>query len=213
MIALKSQARELLILATWRSVLRDRILVIDGHPDASRDRLCHALADAYVTGARSSGLEIRLITVSELEFALLRTAKEFDQPPEDTGILRAREDLLWCNHIVLVFPLWLGGAPSLLRGFFEQVARGSFVAETSGKGIRQKLKGRSARLIVTMGMPALAYSLIFHEHGVRNVMQGILGFGGVTPIRRTLLGAVETGDTKRKQARIEAVRRLGAAGA
>ncbi len=193
--------------------MRDRILVIDGHPDASRDRLCHALADAYVTGARSSGLETRLITVSELDFPLLRTAQEFNELPDNTGILRAREDLVWCNHVVLVFPLWLGGAPSLLRAFFEQVARGSFVAEASGRGIQQKLKGRSARLIVTMGMPAFAYSLIFREHGVRNVMQGILGFGGISPIHRTLFGAVEAGDAKRQTARIEVVRKLGASGA
>jgi putative NADPH-quinone reductase len=193
--------------------MRDRILVIDGHPDASRDRLCHALADAYVTGARSSGLETRLITVSELDFPLLRTAREFSEPPDNPGILRAREDLVWCNHVALVFPLWLGGAPSLLRAFFEQVARGSFVAEASGRGIQQKLKGRSARLIVTMGMPAFAYSFIFHEHGVRNVMQGILGFGGISPIHRTLFGAVEAGDAKRQTARIEVARKLGASGA
>jgi putative NADPH-quinone reductase len=193
--------------------MRDRILVIDGHPDPSRERLCHALADAYIAGARSSGLQTRLITVSELQFPLLRTANEFAQSPELPGIIRSREDLLWCNHIVLVFPLWLGGAPALLRSFFEQVARNSFVAETSGRGIKQKLKGRSGRIIVTMGMPALAYSLLFHEHGVRNVMQGILGFGGVHPIRRTLFGAVEASDRAPNLARIETVRRLGVQGA
>lgn len=193
--------------------MRDRILVVDGHPDPSRDRLCHALADAYVTGARSSGLETRLITVAELEIPLLRTAKEFAQAPDDPGVLRAREDLMWCNHIVLVFPLWLGGAPAVLRSFFEQIARASFIAETSGRGIHQKLKGRSGRLIVTMGMPALAYSLMFHEHGVRNVMQGILGFGGVSPIRRTLFGAVEAGDARSQLHRLDIVRRLGASGA
>ena len=147
-----------------------------------------------------------------MSFPMLRTEADFASPPEDAAILRARDDLLWCDHVVIIFPLWLGGAPALLRAFFEQIARGSFVAETAGRGIRQKLKGRSARLIVTMGMPAPIYSLVFHEHGVRNVMQGILGFGGIAPIKRTLFGAMEAASPQTQRARLLAVQQLGAEG-
>lgn len=192
--------------------MSERILVIDGHPDAKRERFCHALAEAYIEGARASGKQTRLLTVSEMEFALLRTVADFASPPSDPAILRARDDLMWCDHVAIVFPLWLGGAPALLRAFFEQIARAGFVAETAGRGIQQKLKGRSARLIVTMGMPAPIYSLVFHEHGVRNVMQGILGFGGIAPIRRTLFGAVGSANAQTQQARLKAVQQLGAEG-
>ncbi|MES1201940.1 MAG: NAD(P)H-dependent oxidoreductase [Pseudomonadota bacterium] len=192
--------------------MRENILVIDGHPDPARQRLGHALAEAYCDGARATGKEVRLITVAESEFPLLRTAADFATPPVSPAILRAREDLLWAHHIVLIFPLWLGGAPALLRGFLEQVARASFVAETDGRGIRPKLKGKSARVIVTMGMPALIYRLMFHEHGVRNIMQGVLGFGGIAPIRRTLFGAIEApGGNQKKQ--LAVVHRLGRDGA
>lgn len=161
--------------------MANRILVVDGHPDPSRERFCHALTEAYVEGARSTGKETRLISVAEAAFPLLRTAAEFGTAPDAPAILRAREDMVWADHIVLIFPLWLGGAPALLRGFLEQIARGAFVAEISKRGVQQKLKGKSARLIVTMGMPAPIYRLWFREHGVRNIMQGILGLGGVAP--------------------------------
>jgi putative NADPH-quinone reductase len=193
--------------------LPSRILILDGHPDRDRSRFCHALAEAYVAGARSAGKEARLLTISEIGIPFLRTAAEFSTPPDSAEILRARDDFLWCDHLVIVFPLWLGGAPSLLRAFFEQVARGGFVAETSGRGIRQKLKGRSARLIVTMGMPSFAYSLMFREHGVRNIMQGVLGFGGIAPVRRTLFGGVETAGAHVQRARLAKVRQLGCDGA
>ena len=189
-----------------------RILIIDGHPDPARERFCHALCEAYGEGARSAGKETRLLTVAEADFPLLRTAPEFAGAPDSAIVLRAREDLLWCDHIVLVFPLWLGGAPALLRGFLEQVARGSFVAETTGRGIKQNLKGRSARLIVTMGMPALIYRLMFHEHGVRNIMQGVLGFGGIAPRRRTLFGMVESVSAKQRQSWLDKVRAMGREG-
>jgi putative NADPH-quinone reductase len=63
-----------------------------------------------------------------------------------------QRDIEWADHIVMVFPLWLGSSPALVPAFLEQVACGGFFAETSGRGIRQKLKNKSARLIVTMGI-------------------------------------------------------------
>ena len=189
--------------------MRDKILIIDGHPDPAPQRFCHALADAYVNGARASGLETRLITVADADIPLLRTAKEFAELPTQRDVIRARDDIMWSNHIVFIFPLWLGGAPALLHAFLEHVARDSFVAETRGRGIHQKLKGRSAHLIVTMGMPALMYSVLFKERGVRNLMQGVLGFGGVKPIRRTYFGAMEAASARVQTDRIEQVRGFG----
>ena len=186
-----------------------RILIVDGHPDPDRKRYCHALAEAYGEGARQTGNEVRTLTLAEMNITLLRTAREFATAPDDAAIASARADLLWCDHLVLVFPLWLGGAPAMLRALFEQIGRANFMAETSGRGVTPRLEGRSVRLIVTLGMPALAYQLVFHEHGLRNIMQGILGFGGLAPIRRTLFGAIETVSESERQRRIEIVRRLG----
>lgn len=78
----------------------------------------------------------------------------------------------------------------------------------AGRGIQQKLKGKSARLIVTMGMPAFIYQLVFHAHGVKNIMQGVLGFGGVAPIRLTLFGGVETSTLAAHAARFRSVTAL-----
>lgn len=192
--------------------MKNRILVIDGHPDPDRARFCHALASAYLDGARDTGKHVRLLTVAEAAFPLLRTETEFATAPDAPAILSARADIAWADHIVLVFPLWLGGAPAVLRGFFEQIARASFVAETDGRCVRAKLKGKSARLIVTMGMPAFVYRLIFRAHGIKAIMQGILGFGGVGPIRLSLMGATEAASAQVQQKRLARVAGLGRAG-
>ena len=186
-----------------------RILIIDGHPDPDRKRLCHTLVEAYGAGARDTGNEVRTLTLAEMDVPILRSAQDFAAAPDNAAILRARDDLLWCQHLVLVFPLWLGGAPALLRALLEQIGRANFMADASGGGIAHKLKGRSARLIVTMGMPALAYRIVFHEHGVRNIMDGVLGFGGVAPMRRTLLGAIESVSDRERRRRIEFIQQLG----
>lgn len=48
--------------------------------------------------------------------------------------------------------------PALLKAFFEQALRPGFAMSTSAKGGWTKLlSGRSARVVVTMGMPAFVY--------------------------------------------------------
>lgn len=189
-----------------------KVLLIDGHPDPSRARFCHALADAYIEGAMDSGKETRLISVADTPVETLRSAADFAAATTSTHILSAQADIAWADHLVLIFPLWLGGAPALLHAFLEQVARGNFFAATEGPGIRSKFKGKTARLIVTMGMPSLVYRLFFQAHGVRNISQGVLGFAGFGPVRMTLFGAVEAVKPRQQEIRLARVRMLGREG-
>jgi putative NADPH-quinone reductase len=191
--------------------MQRKIFIVDGHPDASPDRLIHALAGAYEKAARDAGGEVRMLRLADIEFALLRSAAEFAAPPDDPAILAARQNIEWAEHLVFVFPLWLGSAPAKLRALFEQVSRGGFVADTA-RGWRPRLRGKSARLIVTMGMPAFAYRLLFGGHGVKSIARSILGFAGVSPIRTTLLGAIETGDAAAHARRLARIADLGRRG-
>jgi len=60
--------------------------------------------------------------------------------------------------LVVIFPLWHGTMPALLKGFLEQVMRPGAALEYRKHGFpRGLLAGRSARLVVTMGMSALIY--------------------------------------------------------
>lgn len=185
------------------------ILVIDAHPDP-RPSLCHTLADAYLQGARETGNDTRLIKLAEAEIPLLRRSGDFAAPPDAPFIIGAREDIAWAEHMVLVFPLWLGGAPALLHAFLEQTARAGFFAEMGPAGPRGLLRGKSARMIVTMGMPAPFYWLAFGAFGVRALARSVLGFAGIGPVRRTLFGPAEA-SAEVQSKRLAHVRALGRA--
>ena len=74
----------------------------------------------------------------------------------------ARDAIVAAEHIVIVFPLWLGTMPALVKAFFEQAMRPGIAFEYRKQGFpKQLLAGRSARLVVTMGMPALIYRWYF----------------------------------------------------
>ena len=74
------------------------------------------------------------------------------------------------------------------------------------------LKGRSARIVVTMGMPALIYRWYFGAHGLKSLERSILAFIGVRPIRETLIGMVESASEKRRKAWLDKLRALGERG-
>ncbi|HEY9103495.1 NAD(P)H-dependent oxidoreductase [Chitinimonas sp.] len=169
-----------------------RILIIQGHPDCSERHLCHALGSAYRRGALAGGHEIRHINVTELDFALLRSQHEWEHSPPPPDIASAQADVSWAEHIVLIFPLWLGDMPALLKAFLEQVARPGFAFSGDERNplAHKGLTGRSARLVVTMGMPALIYRWYYRAHSIRALKRNVLNFVGIEPVDETIIGLV-----------------------
>jgi putative NADPH-quinone reductase len=169
-----------------------RILIIQGHPDAHDRHLNHILADAYAAGARDADHEVRTLTVAGLDFQLLRSQQDWEHGEVPPSLKTSQEDILWAEHLVLFFPLWLGGMPALLKGFLEQVARPGFAfqySEDNPFGIKG-LKGRSARVVVTMGMPSIVYRWYFRAHSLKALRLNILDFIGISPTRHTIVGMV-----------------------
>jgi putative NADPH-quinone reductase len=188
-----------------------RILVLDGHPDAQADRYLHALAAAYRKGALAAGHEVRVINLAGLEFPLLRTAEEFAATPRAPAVREAQQALLWAEHVVILFPLWLGSMPALLKAFLEQVLRPGFAfAAGKGRGLPRKLlAGRSARIVVTMGMPSLFYRLVYRAHSLKSLERNILGFCGMRPVRASVIGMVEGMKPKARSAWLVRLEDLG----
>jgi putative NADPH-quinone reductase len=123
------------------------------------DIFCHALADEYAKGCEDGGHEVRRIEVARLEFPWLRTKDEFEKGTPPDSIKQAQDAIRWADHLVIFYPLWLGSMPALLKAFLEQVFRPgvAFEYRAQGKMAKKLFTGKSARIVVTMGMPALVY--------------------------------------------------------
>jgi putative NADPH-quinone reductase len=193
--------------------MEKRIVVIQGHPSPQQTHLGHALADAYAEGAIAAGHEVRRIEVAQLEFPLLRTADDWKSGALPEGLRDAQAAIGWANHLVLIFPLWTGTMPALLKGFLEQVARPGFAFRGRPDGRRPEpaLTGKSARVVVTMGMPAFVFRWFYHSYGVRGLRRSILEFCGIKPVRTIYIGMV---DDKRFDAKqwLAKLRALGGRG-
>lgn len=188
-----------------------KITIIDGHPDPAEGRLCHALAEAYSEGAQGVGHAVRRVVVADLEFPLLRTQETFEAGTVPPAIGSAQQDILWADHLCIIYPLWLGTMPALLKGFFEQAMRPGFAfANGESRWPKQRMSGRTARIVVTMGMPAFLYRWYFLAHSLRSLERNILKFCGIKPVGETIFGLVGSASPARREKWLRRMRTLGA---
>lgn len=171
-----------------------RILIVQGHPDPAGGHFCHALAEAYRGGAERSGHAVDCLDVATLDFPLLRTKEDFEHGVAPPVIAAVQARMAAADHLVFLYPLWMGDMPAVLKGFLEQCLRPGFAfGPQQPDGNRQGggLRGKSAHVVVTMGMPALIYRWYFGAHSLRSFRSNILRFAGIAPVRSSLVGRVE----------------------
>ena len=74
---------------------------------------------------------------------------------------------------------------------------------------KKVLSGRSARVVVTMGMPAIIYRWYFRAHSIKSLERNLLGIVGIAPVHETLIGL--TGNMKPIDAKkwLSKLKRLG----
>jgi putative NADPH-quinone reductase len=189
-----------------------RIVIIQGHPDPAGHHLLHVMADAYAQSATAAHHEVRRIEVAKLNFPLLRTQVDFETGALPVDLVQSRDDMRWAEHWVFLFPLWHGTMPALFKGFLEHIFRPGFAMEYRKRGFPKRLlAGRSARIVVTMGMPVLMYRWYFGAYGVRSFERSMLSFAGIRPIRESLYG-LTFADEKKRTRWIEDMRRHGRRG-
>ncbi|MFQ6548512.1 NAD(P)H-dependent oxidoreductase [Aestuariibius sp. 2305UL40-4] len=169
-----------------------KILIVQGHPDPNQTHLGHALATAYADGARDAGHEVRKIAIADAPVTFIRSQADFEGGTVPAYATEAQEAILWADHLVFLFPLWMGTMPALLKAWIEQVFRYGFALAKTENGYKRMLKHKTGRIVVTMGMPAIFYRAYFGAPGTKVLRRPILGVSGVGPIRQTFIGRVDS---------------------
>lgn len=164
---------------------KKNILIINGHPyDRS---LNHALAEAYARGARAGGHDVRLVHLSELDFDPILRYGYHRHMPVESDLAPQQGHITWCNHLVIVTPVWWMARPSLLQGYLERVFMPGFAYKYRDSGLlqfvpQQLLRGRSARVIYTQGGPKWAIFLLLRDSFWLSLKRGVLMFVGFRPV-------------------------------
>ncbi len=193
-----------------------KVLVILGHP--SIQSFCNAVAEKYIEGAKSARAEVRELKLGELSFnpvlnanAEVRSGQKEAQALEP-DLVKAQQDIAWADHLVFVYPSWWGTMPGLLKGFIDRVFLPGFAFKyQKGKALPdQLLKGKTARLIVTMDTPSWWNRFIYHAAGHNAMRHATLYFCGIRPVKITDLGGMRNTTLEQRTKWLEQIRRLAA---
>ncbi|MBK6962684.1 MAG: NAD(P)H-dependent oxidoreductase [Bacteroidales bacterium] len=186
-----------------------KILIILGHP--VNDTFSDSLRESYKKGAMASGAEIREIVLRKLRFDLNFSEGYRGNQELEPDLVKAQQDITWADHIVLIYPNWWSTFPALMKGFIDRTFLPGFAFKyRKGSLLWDKLlKGRSARIIVTMDTPPWYYWLVYRRPGHNAMKRGILEFCGIRPVRVTTIGSLKISSEHKREQWIAKAERLG----
>lgn len=186
-----------------------KILIINGHPD--KESFCFALAESYKKGADTNGDQCQLVHLIDLKFNPILTYGYRLVSDLEPDLLKIQQDILQADHLVFVYPNWWATFPALLKGFIDRVLLPNFAFKYQEKGPfwDKLLKGKTARLIVTMDTPKWYYWLINKNAGHNAMKIGVLEFCGIKPVKISVFASVKSSDELKRKKWLAEVETLG----
>ena len=166
-----------------------KILVLLGHP--RKKSLCGSLADTYEKEAKNKGAEVRRVNLRDLKFDPILWEGYAKVQKLEKDLVKVQEDIKWADHIVFVYPTWWHSVPALMKGFIDRTILPGFGFNyRPGKLLPlMRLKGRSGRIITTLGEPVWIFWLLGRP-SVKQVMMGTFRYCGIKPVKVTMFGKI-----------------------
>jgi NAD(P)H dehydrogenase (quinone) len=188
-----------------------RIAIVVGH--AQQNSFCEALGNAYKRGAEKAGHHAQLFVLSRMHFDPILHAGYRREQPLEPDLRAAYDALSQSEHWVLIFPLWVGDLPAIFKGFIERVLQPDLVKRQNTENAMNWhiFQNKSARVIMTMGMPVTVYRFWFGAHAIKLLRRNILHFIGIKPVRETLFGLVAGVSAEKREQWLREVEALGQA--
>lgn len=179
-----------------------KILVIFTHPN--HDSLSYAFLQRVLQGSREnpgvSDIQVLDLYAEGFDPALVfNKEKRRRDMHKDPDLTKHREQLLWADKIVFVYPIWWGRPPAMLLGYIDRMFASGF-AYRDKKGLLPEglLKGRSVVCVSTMKGPAL-YPLFWLRNAHKVLMKrALFRFVGIRKVKFFEFGTMES--QKGKQA-------------
>jgi NAD(P)H dehydrogenase (quinone) len=140
-----------------------RVLIVYAHPDPKS--FDHELLETAVKTLVQEGHAVEVSDLYALGFKSEADANDYTDPIDplnlniiaeqkhasethtySTDILLEQRKLLWCDILILQFPLWWYSVPAIMKGWIDRVLTYGFAY---GQG--SNLRGRRAMLVMTTG--------------------------------------------------------------
>ena len=186
-----------------------KIVVINGHPN--KNSFNFGIANAYTEGARSSGADVKEITIADLQFNPNLQFGYEKRTELEPDLLNAWEKIKWADHLVWVHPVWWGGLPAITKGFIDRLFLPGFAFKYRENSVwwDKLLKGKTAHIITTLDQPSWYYRFAYGRPSVNQLKKATLEFCGIKPVKVTYIGVIKTSDQITRNKWLDKVRKIG----
>lgn len=185
-----------------------KIYILLGHPD--KDSFNGSLANAYEASAKAKGHEVRRQNIGDIKFdpILWKGYKEIQELEPD--LLKAQENIKWCDHWVIIYPMWWGSMPALLKGFLDRVLLPGFAFKyhKNDPFWDKYLKGKSAHIIRTSDAPTLWIWWVYRNCDINTLKHATLSFCGIKPVKVSVIGRVRYLSAEQKEKWIKKIQKF-----
>ncbi|OGG61519.1 hypothetical protein A3C87_02615 [Candidatus Kaiserbacteria bacterium RIFCSPHIGHO2_02_FULL_49_34] len=189
-----------------------KLLFINGHPDDGS--FGNVLEASYLAAAQSAGHIIKVLRIRELDFDPIlhhgyRSRQNLEQDLE-----RAKIDIEWADHLVILYPTWWGSLPALLKGFFDRAFHPHWAFKVHKDRLMHErlLTGRTAHLITTMGGPSWFDFLYYHRSAYYTLSRAILWYCGIKVKKFTIFDNMTRATPEKRAGYLKKMEALGRKG-
>ncbi|MDI9877822.1 NAD(P)H-dependent oxidoreductase [Flectobacillus sp. LYT7W] len=123
--------------------------------------------------------------------------------PDD--VKKYQEMITWADHLTVVYPMWWGQMPAMLKGFIDRVFSYGFAFSISENGAEALLKGKTAKVYINTNTPTAVYEVTQMNTAQQRIIDdGVFGFCGIdTEI--TFFGQVSSGTDELRKGYLETI--------
>ncbi|WP_342563554.1 NAD(P)H-dependent oxidoreductase [Paenibacillus sp. FSL R7-0345] len=171
-------------------------LVIYTHPN--HQSLSYAFLQEVLRGSRDNETvkEIKVLDLYEEGFdpvLVFNKEKRRRDMHSDPRLAKYREQLIWADRIVLVYPIWWGRPPAMLMGYIDQMFASGFAYKDKGGLFPEGLlKGKSVVCISVMKGPA-NYPLLWLGNAHKILMRkALFNYVGIRKVKFFEFGSMES---------------------
>lgn len=191
-----------------KTIMTKKIVVLLGNTDT--ETFSGAMADHYQAGAEDAGHEVVRVNIGEMKFDPILHKGYKEIQPLEPDLIQLQEAIKWADHVVIVYPNWWCTMPAILKGLFDRIWIPGFAFnfDKKTKRVIQRLKGKSARVIIVAGSHSPFKTWWLFGDYTNEIQYGILGFSGMTTAV-SAFGPCERIDDAQREKWLKEVEALG----
>ncbi|TNJ64788.1 NAD(P)H-dependent oxidoreductase [Paenibacillus hemerocallicola] len=173
-----------------------KMLVIYTHPN--HESLSYAFLQTVIDGSKENPdiTEFKVLDLYEEKFdpvLVFNDTKRRRDMHADPRLETYREQIVWADKIVFVYPIWWGRPPAMLLGYIDQMFSSGFAYKDKGGLLPEGLlKGKSVVCISTMKGPTF-YPLFWLNNAHKVLMKkALFQYVGIKKVKFFEFGNMES---------------------